>query len=113
MSGRPQKVPFLDEFAERLLSGRKYATSRLKPIGKAGDIFTAFGARFALKSVRQETLDWIAKCGYYAEGFATPSAFRNIWKKIHHRRGWSPSQVVWYHEFELLPDKPAHPKGDA
>lgn len=110
MSGRPKKVPFLPEFEERLLNGRKWATSRTKPIGKEGDLFQAFGQRFIITSIKRWSLEEIARYAYFAEGFTSASAFRNIWKTIHHRRGWSGSQMVYYHEFQRLPDKPAHPK---
>lgn len=95
-------MPFLDEFKERLLVGRKTATTRSKRYGKPGDLFTAFGATFRLKRVSPLSLNDIAGIYYWEEGFEHPHDFIEVWKHIHPRKGWTPDEMRFLHEFERV-----------
>jgi hypothetical protein len=95
-------VPFLPEFKERLLSGLKTATSRTKRLGRPGQCFTAFGMTFRLRAVKKWPLRWVADLMYHEEGFETPDQFKAIWKRIHPKRGYVETDLVWLHVFEKV-----------
>ena len=92
------KIPFLDEFEERMLSGKKTATARTRKYGEAGDVFEAFGQRFILIEVGQHYLGEVAASFYLEEGFYSPQNFRNCWQRLHPRRNHY-STIVWLHQF--------------
>ena len=94
------KVPFLPEFKERLLSGRKTATSRTKRLGRVGQRFTAFGATFAFTRVEKRPLHWVTAWNYTKEGFEHPTGFKAVWSRIHRTRGYVEEDEVYYHEFK-------------
>ena len=98
------KLPFKEDFKERMLSGRKTCTSRNKIYGKAGDTFEAFGATFEITDVERHSLRTVAWRFYYDEGFSSPEEFTVCWKKIHPRKGFIASQLVWVHWFRILDD---------
>lgn len=95
-------VPFLPEFRDRLLSGRKTATSRTKRLGSVGDSFTAFGATFKLLAVVKCQLRDVALLWFREEGFETPDEFKAIWKRIHPKRGYVETDKVYLHVFEQV-----------
>lgn len=97
------KVPFLPEFKERLIAGRKWATTRTKRLGDVGDQFVAFGQRFEFTKVCDLPLFAVAAEHYQAEGFTSPEGFIDIWNNIHPRVRYNEIQRVYYHEFKLVP----------
>lgn len=99
---RRVKFPFYEMFREAMLNGSKTKTARTRAFGKPGDWFQQFGATFKILNVSTCNLACVAKFEYKAEGLKTPEQFIEVWKKIHPRKGWVPSQVVKLHEFERM-----------
>lgn len=97
-------IPFNEWSLERLLDGRKTATSRNKKYGKAGDVFIIRKKVFKLISIEKMKLIIIAKFHYKEEGAKYPEEFIEIWKQIHPKRGWEPDKRVWFHKFEQIYD---------
>lgn len=95
-------IPFMPEFKDRLLSGRKTVTSRTKPMGKEGDHFERFGATFKIMQVFKATLNQVCILGYHPEGFNKPEEFVEIWDRIHPNKGYCPEQEIWVHYFRKL-----------
>ena len=75
------EIPFLPEFQEAMLSGRKTVTSRTKKYGEPGDWFEVFGAEFHLIKVFKATLNQIAFLGWYSEGLSSPGDFVGVWNR--------------------------------
>lgn len=95
------KIPFKEQFKDRMLLGTKTFTSRTKRMGKPKDTFEAFGATFKIKDVLRMKLDTVA--GFYEEeGCDSREDFIEIWKLIHPRNGFDPEQWVFVHEFERV-----------
>lgn len=95
-------MPFLAAFREQLLSGAKTVTTRTRAYGKAGDYFIAFGSVFRLYLVEKSSIYAVANTLYYVEGFDSPKAFRECWKRIHPETGYRPTLRVWVHYFERV-----------
>lgn len=95
-------IPFLPEFEEAMLEGRKTSTSRTKRFGNVNDTFKAFGAYFRITSVSEASLDVVAYEYYQDEGFNTPDAFIECWTKIHPQKGFVPDQLVHFHSFKKI-----------
>ncbi len=93
-------IPFQDEFAYRMLEGRKVVTTQTKVYGRQGDTFYAFGQAFILKAVIKAPLEMVARLLYLAEGFKTEREFNTCWQKLHPIRGWRPWDLVYVHYFE-------------
>jgi hypothetical protein len=93
-------IPFMKEFEKTMKEGKKTKTSRNKKYGKPGMKFKIFGQEFELTEIKEENLDYIANNFYEEEGFSSPEEFKEIWKKLHPRKGWVPDQVVFIHEFK-------------
>lgn len=96
------KIPFLPEWKELLLTGRKTHTCRSKSYGKPGDQFEAFGQVFELVSIEQKTLDAVRDNYWQQEGCNSPAEFVEVWNRIHPTRGFIGSNVRWLHEFKLV-----------
>lgn len=96
------KIPFKPDFENALLFGNKTWTSRTKRYGDKGDSFEAFGATFLIEKVFKESLGNIASYHFKEEGCGSRQEFINIWRKIHPRKGFDPSQMVWVHQFIKL-----------
>lgn len=94
------KIPFLKEFKKDLLSGKKTMTSRNKKYGESGDRFTVDGKEFELTKVTRQTLFSVSHMLYEEEGFAKPSEFIEVWKRLHPKKGYSPNQLIWLHIFK-------------
>lgn len=99
--GREVKIPFLPEFEQAMLSGRKTMTSRTKWYGKAGDYFEAFGARFTIVMQSVVPLETITSLYYRQEGVGSPDEFKAVWVRLHPRLGWQPELMVKLHRFRL------------
>lgn len=95
------KISFLERFKDPLLSGEKTWTSRTKRYGKVGDTFDAFGATFEIQKVERSPLYYVAS-NFEEEGCKSFEDFVELWSKIHYRKGYVPSQVVWVHVFKKV-----------
>ncbi len=93
------KIPFQEEFRDRMLDGKKTCTSRTKRYGEVGDTFEAFGAELRIAITHKHPLYNVADILYEQEGFDTPEEFKACWIKLHPRRGFDPEQKVWVHFF--------------
>lgn len=96
-----RNIPFLPEFRDRMLSGRKTWTTRSRAYGEPGDTFEAFGEVFELVAVTELPLGMVAAHGHKREGFETAAEFIECWNRIHPRRPYSPSAVKTVHQFRL------------
>ena len=96
------KIPFKRDFEGALLFGSKTWTSRTKKYGKEGDKFDAFGETFIIEKVFKENLGNIASYHYKEEGCESRQEFINIWRIIHPRKGFVPTQEVWVHQFRQI-----------
>lgn len=95
-------IPFLPRWKQAMLDGVKTHTCRSEAYGQPGDRFRKFGAVFELVSVRQTTLEDVAKNYYQQEGCATALEFVGIWNEIHPRRRFVPTDVKWLHQFRKV-----------
>ena len=96
------KIPFLKEFRESMLSGKKTKTSRTKRYGKPGDTFEAFEAVFELTDVQKKALVTVAHLYYKEEGFENKEDFIACWEKLHPKKGYVPNLLVWLHSFRKV-----------
>src|SRR5579863_9105301 len=92
-------IAFRSEFRDRILSGRKTATSRVRAYGEAGDTFRVFDATFELTRVYWELLEVVRDTLYREEGFERPEEFVEIWREIHPTRGFVGGDCVWVLRF--------------
>jgi len=95
-------IPFMTEFEERMLSGQKIATTRTKKYGNGGDLFFAFGHSFQLRKVDKVYLGDVCSVFYRQEGFNNQSEFIECWNKLHPRKKYHFSTIVWLHQFKRL-----------
>jgi len=95
-------IPFMPEFEERMLTGKKTATTRPKKYGTSGDLFSAFNHTFQLTKVTKVYLQDVCSTAYEREGFDSQPEFIEYWKQLHPRKGYVPEQLVWFHEFKLV-----------
>ncbi len=65
-------MPFNEWSLERLLNGKKIATSRNKKYGKLGDVFIIRKKIFRITGVERLKLTIVAKFHYKEEGAETP-----------------------------------------
>jgi hypothetical protein len=98
-------IPFTNWARGRIAEKKKFATTRTKRYGDVGDMFVVDGQRFELTEISRLRLSCVAIRHYKDEGCATPIEFIDIWKQIHHLRGWEPYRVVWLHMFRLVEGK--------
>lgn len=102
------KIPFNSWSRTRLISGKKYATSRNKRYGEVGDTFEAVGMRYVIRGVCWLPLWFVGSDLFESEGCDSPSEFVDVWNAIHPRKRWVPDQYVWYHLFvpvEIVKEK--------
>jgi hypothetical protein len=95
-------IPFMEQFRDVMLTGRKTCTSRTSRYGQPGDTFTAFGVRFMIKKVSREALSNVAYLLHKAEGFEDVKGFVACWEQIHPRRGYRGADRVYLHLFERI-----------
>lgn len=95
-------IPFLPEWKELMLSGRKTHTCRSKKYGEPGERFNIFGVVFELVSVRKTTLEDVRDNYWYQEGCDSRAGFEEVWEKIHPGRGFIATDVRWLHEFKKV-----------
>ena len=99
---RKVKIPFHDEFRDRMIAGTKTFTTRTKAYGHAGDVFETFGHAFLIRKVFRAKLRYVATLLFQAEGFNCLSEFMDCWKKLYPRKGYQPDQKVYVHYFTML-----------
>ena len=92
----------MEEFEERMLTGKKIATTHTKKYGNGGDLFCAFGHSFQLTKVNKVYLQDVCSIYYTQEGFNSQPEFIDCWKKLHPRSGYQPEKEVWLHEFKRI-----------
>ena len=95
-------IPFRHEFKNRMLTGKKIATSRTKRYGMAGDRFNVFGQDFEILSCERVMLGDVAKIYHSQEGFPTPEAFLELWAEIHPKAKFDLTKPVWLHRFKMV-----------
>lgn len=96
------KLPFKPEMRELVLSGRKTATSRNKIYGNPDDTFDLDGITFEITDLERHHLRTVAWKLCAQEGFKDPIGFIEYWQKIHPRKGYVASQLVWVHFFRRI-----------
>ena len=96
------KIPFMAEWHNVMLDGKKTCTSRNKRYGKIGDTFEVFGARYEITQIEQRNLLEVTANFYLAEGCETSNEFIAVWDKIYPHKLWRGSQIVWVHHFKRL-----------
>lgn len=95
------KIPFKQRFKIPLLLGGKTLTSRTKRMADVGDTFDVFGATFLITDIFTADLDTVAYF-FDREGCFSREDFIEVWKKIHPRKGFVPSQRVYVHVFKKV-----------
>lgn len=105
-------LPFLDDFVPLILSGRKTMTCRTRAYGSPGDVLGSAAGPLRLVSVRLIPLGIVAETFWREEGADSPEHFESVWKEIHPRRGFDPTQTVVLHEFRLEPPLADGPRFD-
>ena len=98
----PEHVPFKRYFKNRMLTGKKTATSRTKMLGKPGDRFEAFGEWFQFFKVDRMMLGDVAKLFFHEEGFETKEDFLDCWAEIHPRAKFDLTKPVYLHQFVIV-----------
>lgn len=93
------KLPFLPEWRPLVLTGEKTTTIRTRRFGETGDTFTVDGERFELTRVESMSLAAARDRYHREEGFASPEAFEENWRRLHPTRGYQPAHSVWVHHF--------------
>lgn len=113
-------IPFLPEFEESMLSGKKRATTRTKRYGYPGDWFLAFGKIFTLTEVLPTYLEFVIRHYYSEEGFNSPQELVRCWNRLHPQVLYAraPRRVVFFHRFTPKEEEapiatsiPKNPKG--
>lgn len=94
------KIPFLPEWEQLILTGKKSATSRTKRYGYPGDYFEAFGHIYVLTEVYRIPLSYIASYHYLEEGCNSDFEFRKVWERLHPRMGFVFDKKVYLHKFK-------------
>lgn len=105
------EIPFHEQFRGPLLEGVKTATSRTSRYGAPGDEFDAFSARFRLVEVFRATLAEVSSHLWREEGVASSDEFRRIWARLHPRRGYVSTDLVYVHRFERVAARTADGEG--
>ena len=94
-------IPFMPEWEQLMLTGKKSATSRTKRYGYPDDYFEAFGRQFILTEVYRIPLSHVAYYYYLDEGCNSDFEFKKIWERLHPRKGFDPEQKVYFHRFRM------------
>lgn len=100
------EIPFREDMALAVTSGRKVCTTRSDRYGDVGDTFKvrweAIETRLVLTHVERKTLSYVATFLHDPEGFETAREFIGIWNEIHPRKGFDPQALKWVHWFERV-----------
>lgn len=101
MNGRAS-LPFLPEWREAMLLGRKTATTRRRPHATVGDTFEVFGRTFRVVAVAPMTLRDVHDFWWREEGVESPADYRLVWMRLHPRRGYVGTDRVYLHLFRIM-----------
>lgn len=98
------KIPFRNDMALAVISGRKHCTTRSEKMGEVGDVFPVVWEGitliYKLRYIEKRRLGFVAQFLYVPEGFDSVREFIDAWNEIHPRRGFRPEDVRWVHWFE-------------
>jgi hypothetical protein len=95
------EVPFNAWSKERILDGRKTATSRTKALGECGDWFPVGDKKFVMLRIFPTTLNEVANFKFKKEGARSIAEFIKVWKSIY-RGQYDGDRTVYFHEFKEL-----------
>jgi hypothetical protein len=98
--GKEIIIPFKERFEQPILDGKKVVTRRYRKYGNVDDWFVIKGRKFILTKIYREPLCFVTEEEARKEGCNDLEEFKNIWKKIHPRREWNPSDVPWVHRWD-------------
>jgi hypothetical protein len=101
-------IPFNEWSEERIQREKKFATTRSKQYGKAGDWFMCAGKTCEIEFVVKLPLWFIFMHLYDTEGADSPGEFSDVWCSIHPRKSWESmlGKEYFYHFFSILnPDE--------
>lgn len=101
MNGRAS-LPFLPEWRDAMLAGRKTATTRRRPHASVGDTFEAFGRTFRIVAVARMTLWDVESYWWKEEGVSSPVEFEAVWVRLHPRRKFVSTDRVCLHLFRVV-----------
>lgn len=103
------EIPFNDWSRERIKHEKKFATTRSKQYGKAGDYFVCEGKTCELEFVVKLPLFFISLYLYETEGAESSLEFNKVWMEIHPRKTLEQmlGENYWYHFFSILSDDEA------
>lgn len=87
---------------DRLMSGKKLATSRTIRHGFVGDRFQVGPLWFEIVSIEKKTLADVTMNFFAMEGAESPEEFKKVWLSIHPRASWDPEKIVFYHVFKKV-----------
>jgi hypothetical protein len=107
------EIPFNDWSRGRIEREKKFATTRSKQYGKAGDYFICNGKVCELEFVVKLPLWFISMHLYRTEGAESGKEFSDIWCEIHPRKSWESmlGQDYYYHFWSILSDDEARFEG--
>lgn len=109
------KIPFSKDMAAAVIDGKKTCTTRSKRYGAMGDTFIVVGlfmwCECQITNLAHMTLENVAKAFCRQEGFDSPEAFIERWKRLHPVAGFVPNQLVWLMEFKIIGENGRRLKG--
>lgn len=85
--------------ADAIDAQNKWATSRTYKLGSIGDRFKVKDKVYEITSVQRVKLGDVAKLWYRDEGFISPASFRAFYRKLHPRKGFRATEMVYLHHF--------------
>ncbi len=98
-----KELPFLPEFRTRILIGAKIWTCRTSKKAEPGELVVAYpgDGQIVLRIVKvfRMHLGSVAEACFTMEGCVSPEEFKEVWRRLHPRKGFDPDQIVWVHEF--------------
>lgn len=103
------EIPMNEWSRERIKREKKFATTRSKQYGKAGDYFVCEGKTCELEFIVKLPLWFISLYLYETEGAESGKEFSDVWCSIHPRKSWESMLSEWYyfHFFSILSDDEA------
>jgi hypothetical protein len=106
-------IPFNEWSKERIRLEKKFATTRSKQYGKAGDWFICEGKTCELELVVKLPLWFIYTHLYVSEGAESEKEFSDVWCSIHPKLSWESmlGKEYFYHFFSILSDDEARFEG--
>jgi len=103
-------IPFLKGFEPVLRSGKKTTTFRSEKLVNVGEYFRAYSMDFLCTKVKRMTLQEVMDNHWQTEGVDSLDDFKEIWKKIHPRKGVDPTFVGYLITFKLVDNSVNRPE---